>query len=78
MLHDRQAAVMVKALIGIGQGLDLAVSADGVIDSDQQAVLQAHGCQLAQGDLYGGPLSAEAAQALVSPAPARLLKAVAS
>jgi diguanylate cyclase (GGDEF)-like protein len=77
MLHDRQAAVMVKALIGIGQGLDLAVSADGVVNTDQQAALMAHGCQLAQGDLYGGPLSAEAAQALVAPPPARALKAVA-
>jgi EAL domain-containing protein (putative c-di-GMP-specific phosphodiesterase class I) len=32
MLHDRQAAVMVRALIGIGQGLDLSVTADGVVD----------------------------------------------
>ena len=75
MLHDRQAAVMVKALIGIGQGLDLAVSADGVISAGQQAALSAHGCELGQGDFYGAPLSAEAAQALVS-APPRSLKAV--
>jgi diguanylate cyclase (GGDEF)-like protein len=77
MLHDRQAAVMVKALIGIGQGLDLAVSADGVINADQQAALLAHGCELGQGDLHGGPLSVEAAQALVAPAPARALRTAA-
>jgi diguanylate cyclase (GGDEF)-like protein len=68
MLHDRQAAVMVKALIGIGQGLDLAVSADGVTDADQQAALAAHGCDLGQGALHGAPLSSEDAKALVSPA----------
>lgn len=71
MLHDRQAAVMVKALIGIGQGLDLAVSADGVINADQQAALLAQGCEFGQGALYGAPLSAEAAQALASTAPTR-------
>jgi diguanylate cyclase (GGDEF)-like protein len=68
MLHDRRAAVMVKALIGIGQGLDLAVSADGVINADQQAALSAQGCELAQGAFYGEPLSLEAVQALVAPA----------
>ena len=77
MLHDRQAAVMVKALIGIGQGLDLAVSADGVLNADQQAALSAHGCELGQGAFYGEPLSVEAAQALVSPRPSPALRAVA-
>ncbi|MBS0331861.1 MAG: EAL domain-containing protein [Proteobacteria bacterium] len=68
MLDDRQAAVMVRALIGIGQGLDLAVSADGVCTEDQRKALAAQGCGLAQGELTGGLLDAEAAQALVSAA----------
>ena len=41
MLHDRQAAVMVKALIGIGQGLDLTVVADGVVTEEQKTALAA-------------------------------------
>jgi EAL domain-containing protein (putative c-di-GMP-specific phosphodiesterase class I) len=66
MLDDRRAAVMVKALIGIGQGLDLAVTADGVMSAQQQDALAAQGCALGQGALHGDPLSAEEALALVS------------
>lgn len=69
MLHDRQAAVMVKALIGIGQGLDLAIIADGVVTEQQKAALAAQGCDQGQGALYGGVVSAEEATALVSGAP---------
>jgi diguanylate cyclase (GGDEF)-like protein len=64
MMHDRQAAVMVKALIGIGQGLDLAVIADGVVSEEQKAALAAQGCDQGQGALYGAPLTAEEASAL--------------
>ena len=67
MLQDRQAAVMVKALIGIGQGLDLSVTADGVGTEQQQAALAAQGCDVGQGALYGGVLSEAEAAALVSP-----------
>jgi diguanylate cyclase (GGDEF)-like protein len=70
MLHDRRAAVMVKALIGIGQGLDLAVTAAGVVSAQQRSALEAQGCAQGQGDLYGAPLSAEDALAMVAPAKA--------
>lgn len=69
MLHDRQAAVMVRALIGIGQGLDLSVTADGVGTEQQEAALAAQGCDVGQGALYGGPLSENEASALVLTAP---------
>jgi EAL domain-containing protein (putative c-di-GMP-specific phosphodiesterase class I) len=62
---------MVKALIGIGQGLDLAVTADGVMSAQQQSALAAQGCAQGQGGLYGDPLSAEDALAMVAPAKAR-------
>jgi diguanylate cyclase (GGDEF)-like protein len=65
MLHDRQAAVMVKALIGIGQGLDLSVTANGVGSEGQRAALIAQGCDLGQGDLHGGLLDAEQTLELV-------------
>lgn len=65
MVHDRKAAVMVKALVAVGQGLDLSVSADGVRSAAQQAALAAQGCELAQGDLYGSPLTANEALSLV-------------
>lgn len=62
MEHDRQAAVMVRALIGIGQGLDLAVTADGVATEAQTEALARHGCDQAQGALIGAPVSAEEAR----------------
>ncbi len=65
MTHDRQAAVMVRALIGVGQGLDLDVIADGVTTEDQMAALAGEGCGQAQGAFYGGAVTAEEALALV-------------
>jgi EAL domain-containing protein (putative c-di-GMP-specific phosphodiesterase class I) len=64
MAHDRKAAVMVRALIGIGRGLALSVSADGVGDAEQEASLTAQGCERAQGSLYGAPVDAACAAAL--------------
>ncbi|HZZ31060.1 MAG TPA: EAL domain-containing protein [Phenylobacterium sp.] len=78
MLNDRQAAVMVKALIGIGQGLDLSVTADGVGSEGQRAALIAQGCDLGQGELHGGPLSAVQAQTLVGRAGPRSKRASAA
>ena len=65
MTRDRKAAVMVKALIGIGQGLDLAVTAEGVSTSEQRAALAAQGCGQAQGTVFGQALDAADALALV-------------
>jgi diguanylate cyclase (GGDEF)-like protein len=67
MTHDRQAAVMVKAMIGIAHGLDLSVSADGVGTEQQRAALEAQGCDQAQGKLFGGSLTAEQVMAEVAP-----------
>lgn len=66
MLDDRRAAVMVRALISIGQGLDVGVAADGVMTLDQQAALAAQGCEVSQGDLVGGPVDEAEAEALVA------------
>lgn len=68
MTHDRQAAVMVRALIGVGQGLDLAITANGVGTPRQQEALAAQGCDLGQGALYGEALAPDAALALVTEA----------
>jgi diguanylate cyclase (GGDEF)-like protein len=67
MTDDRQAAVMVRALIGIGQGLDIDVIADGVGTAAQQAALAAQGVNQGQGALFGGPLTAEDAARLARP-----------
>ena len=69
MTRDRKAAVMVKALIGVGLGLDLSVIADGVQTEEQRAALAAEGCVTAQGDLYGGVLDPQQTLALFGSAP---------
>jgi len=66
MTHDRQASVLVKALIGIAQGLDLAVAADGVGGEDQKLALAALGCDQGQGALHGDPVSLDDARAMVT------------
>jgi predicted signal transduction protein with EAL and GGDEF domain len=71
MTRDRKAAVMVKALIGVGLGLDLSVIADGVHTEEQRSALAAEGCLSAQGALYGGALEPEQTLALFETEPRR-------
>jgi len=71
MGDDHGAAVMVRALIGVGQGLDLAVIADGVSSAEQRTLLEAQGCGQLQGGLYGEAVSVEEALALTAADPGR-------
>lgn len=65
MVEDSKAAAMVRALVAVGQGFELSVRADGVQTAAQEAALAEQGCQLTQGALYGGPLTAAQALAVV-------------
>jgi diguanylate cyclase (GGDEF)-like protein len=72
MAHDSDSAAIVKALIGLGEGLSLAVTAEGVEDAEQQAMLVGHGCRQAQGYLFSRPVpAAEALKLLQLPRKAR-------
>jgi EAL domain-containing protein (putative c-di-GMP-specific phosphodiesterase class I) len=51
---------IVRAIIGLGDSLGLSIVAEGVEQPAQAATLQALGCHLAQGYLYGLPLPAGA------------------
>lgn len=52
---DRRKSELVKAMISISQALGLEVLAEGVETPQQAVYLQAHGCRLAQGYLFGVP-----------------------
>jgi diguanylate cyclase (GGDEF)-like protein len=68
MRGDPEAAAIVRALVGLGAGLNLAVVAEGVETAEQQAALRAQGCAQGQGFLYGEAIPAEAAAAVIAQA----------
>jgi diguanylate cyclase (GGDEF)-like protein len=70
MAFDRESAAIVQALIGLGSGLSLTVTAEGVETADQQAMLVEQGCRQAQGFLFSRAVPAEEALKLVAPAKA--------
>src|SRR5205807_7306249 len=54
--RNPQSAAIVRAVIGLGRGLDLPVIAEGVETADQLAFLLREACQEVQGFLVGKPL----------------------
>lgn len=64
MRRDARSASVVRALIGLGRGLGLAISADGIAEIHQQSALLGTGCELGQGALFSPRLSAADAAAL--------------
>ena len=53
---SRQSATIVRAVIGLGRGLDLPVIAEGVETHEQLAFLTAEDCSEVQGFLVGRPM----------------------
>jgi EAL domain-containing protein (putative c-di-GMP-specific phosphodiesterase class I) len=57
---------IVSAILAMARSLSLKVVAEGVETASQLAVLERHGCQMAQGYYFGRPLPAEACLTLLS------------
>jgi diguanylate cyclase (GGDEF)-like protein/PAS domain S-box-containing protein len=68
---NRQSATIVRAVIGLGRGLDLPVVAEGVETTDQMSFLSSEACDEVQGFLVGKPLPIEAYAEAVGREPAR-------
>jgi len=51
--HNPQDAAIVRSIVSLGHELDLVVIAEGVETLAQQSALQALGCSIGQGYLYG-------------------------
>jgi diguanylate cyclase (GGDEF)-like protein len=62
------APPLLKGMIGLTRELGLHVVAEGVETAEQRDVLAALGCENAQGWLFGKPLDADAAEALLQAA----------
>jgi len=63
--HDRKTAAIVAAVSLLADGLEIAVTAEGVETESQLARVQAHGIGLVQGFLFSRPLDAAAIGALL-------------
>ncbi|MDR7035874.1 PAS domain S-box-containing protein/diguanylate cyclase (GGDEF)-like protein [Methylobacterium sp. BE186] len=59
ILADPHDAAIVRAVLEIGRGLDLAVVAEGIETPEQEAALVGMGCTCGQGYLYGRAVGAE-------------------
>jgi diguanylate cyclase (GGDEF)-like protein len=69
METEAESAAIVRALTGLGHGLGLVVTAEGVEQGDQRDVLLKQGCQQGQGFLFSQAVPAEEAAALLASAP---------
>jgi diguanylate cyclase (GGDEF)-like protein len=65
MSADRESQAIVRALVGLGTGLCLTVTAEGVENEGQQQQLIAEGCQQAQGFHFSEALPQDEAMALL-------------
>lgn len=58
-LSSQESAKIVNALVGLGHGLGLTVTAEGVTERDQTTSLLNTGCEQGQGFLFSEAVSAE-------------------
>jgi EAL domain-containing protein (putative c-di-GMP-specific phosphodiesterase class I) len=54
---NRGNAELVKAIVSLGQSLNMALVAEGVETQEQATYLTSLGCELVQGFLYGRPVA---------------------
>jgi EAL domain-containing protein (putative c-di-GMP-specific phosphodiesterase class I) len=57
LTHSAGAAAVVQSIVQLGHALGLTVSAEGVEEPDQKALLSALGCSHVQGRLFYGPMA---------------------
>ena len=64
--HKAQSAVLAKAIVALGQSLQMEVVAEGVETATQRDHLLAFSCKLAQGYMYGKPMPEDEFTALLA------------
>jgi len=66
MASDADSAAIVRALVGLGAGLGLEVTAEGVETEEQRRLLADQGCDQGQGFLYSEAITGDEARALLA------------
>jgi diguanylate cyclase (GGDEF)-like protein/PAS domain S-box-containing protein len=66
MVQDVNDAAIVRAILAMAQSMRIPVCAEGVENDAQLALLVAHGCEYAQGYIFGRPMEAESFFRLLS------------
>jgi diguanylate cyclase (GGDEF)-like protein/PAS domain S-box-containing protein len=67
--RNPQSGAIVRAVIGLGHGLEMSIVAEGVETQEQLGFLAEQGCDAVQGYFIGKPLPIEQYDALVGRAP---------
>jgi EAL domain-containing protein (putative c-di-GMP-specific phosphodiesterase class I) len=60
-----EAKAVIRAICGLGEALQLAVTAEGVETAEQLELVRSEGCVAAQGYYFSPPVSAEALRAML-------------
>ena len=58
-VDDRDDKAIVQAVIGLGRGLNMKVTAEGVVTREQAEILRAWRCDETQGYYFGHPVPVE-------------------
>ncbi len=74
--NDEKQAKILRAMLGLGQGLGLTMTAEGIESESQLMALAELGCDIGQGYLFGKALPAEQLAALFEPASLAAMPAV--
>jgi diguanylate cyclase (GGDEF)-like protein/PAS domain S-box-containing protein len=63
--QPKEAQAVIRAICGLGDALQLAVTAEGVETAEQLELVRSEGCIAAQGYYFSPPVSAEALRAML-------------
>ena len=66
MVEDANDAAIVRAILAMAQSMRIPVCAEGVENDAQIAFLVEHGCEYAQGFIFGRPMDADSFSRLLS------------
>ena len=65
VVHEKENAEIVKAILSLGHALDLTVVSEGVEHENQVKLLKKMGCDCVQGFYFSKPLPADEATAFL-------------